>query len=96
MVPTMTSRPSPLRARRLLRGQRLADVARALRVHATLISLIERGERSFTLCMLNRFAAYYRTPPQRLQAEMDRWRAAVGLDEPVSAEPPHPGPGVAA
>jgi hypothetical protein len=70
-----------------VRGERLADVAPALGVGPTLIGRIERGERAFTLCMRTRFAAYYRTPPDHLQREMDRWRTANGFDDPTSAAP---------
>jgi transcriptional regulator with XRE-family HTH domain len=80
------SRPSPLRARRLLRGARLYDVATALGVHETMVSLLERGQRRLTPALLARFAEYYSTPAARLREEMDRW-AAVNAGN-AAAPPP--------
>ena len=81
----MTKRPSPLRARRLLRGERLLDVARATGLHETYVSLLERGERPLHGRPLVRLADHYRTAAAQLVAEMERWaargaenRAAVG------------------
>jgi transcriptional regulator with XRE-family HTH domain len=85
----MLLRPSPLRARRLLRGARLYDVAQALGVHETTVSLLERGQRALTPQLLGALAAYYATPAAQLRAEMERWRA-VRADHP--AGPPPGGP----
>jgi transcriptional regulator with XRE-family HTH domain len=88
-----TSRPSPLRARRLLRGETLFYVARALEISEPLLSLLERGQRRLSPPTLEKFAALYQTDPSRLQAEMQRWCAAGG-ERPTSAPlPPTPPPG---
>jgi transcriptional regulator with XRE-family HTH domain len=66
-------RPSPLRARRLLRGERLRDVARAIGAHDTVVSLLERGDRPLRGRLLHALAAHYATPAAQLLAEMARW-----------------------
>ncbi len=67
------TRPSPLRARRLLRGERLRDVARATGLHETYISLAERGDRVLGGRLLVRLAEHYATPAEVLVLEMRRW-----------------------
>jgi transcriptional regulator with XRE-family HTH domain len=76
MMLRQRERPSPLRARRLLRGQRLYDVGAAIGAHQTMISLVERGQRPLTPPLLARLATYYKTPASRLRDEMARWSAA--------------------
>ena len=94
MLATMTPanpRPSPLRARRLLRGLRLRDVENATGVRDTTLSELERGETPLIGYRLARLADFYATDPHRLRDEMDRWRAQRGM---TSA--PSPTGGVAA
>src|SRR5262245_16227113 len=66
-------RPSPLRIRRLLRGQRQHDVARAIAVSSTLISQLERGDVPLGGPYLHRLARHFATAPAQLVAEMERW-----------------------
>jgi transcriptional regulator with XRE-family HTH domain len=80
-----------LRARRLLRGERLRDTARAIRVHDTALSLIERGDRPLRGRILHALAAHYCTAPAVLLAEMARWcareqRGAVAAPRPSSTQ----------
>ena len=86
MMLRQRERPSPLRARRLLRGERLYDVGAAIDAHPTLISQVERGLRELTPRLVARLAVYYATPAARLLAEMDRWRD--GHAGPSSGPPP--------
>jgi transcriptional regulator with XRE-family HTH domain len=66
-------RPSPLRARRLLRGLRLRDVERAIGIADTALSALERGEAKLLGTRLRRLAEFYQTPPARLADEMRAW-----------------------
>jgi len=93
-IPRGTERPSPLRARRLLRGLRLRDVELATGIPDTTVSRLERGELSLIGRRLVRLAAFYATPPKAIRDEMDRYtasrsaqNASTGLDE---LEPPRP------
>ena len=74
-------RPSPLRARRLLRGLRLRDVERATGIADTVVSRLERGEAKLLGPRLRRLAEFYQTPPARLADEMRAWtdRPDAGL-----------------
>jgi transcriptional regulator with XRE-family HTH domain len=66
-------RPSPLRARRLLRGLRLRDVERATGIADTVLSRLERGEAVLLGPRLRRLAQFYATPAGPLADEMRRW-----------------------
>jgi transcriptional regulator with XRE-family HTH domain len=72
-APAPPGRPSPLRARRLLRGQRQVDVARAIAVSPMVISMLERGEMELGAPYVARLARHYATAPEQLLAEMARW-----------------------
>jgi transcriptional regulator with XRE-family HTH domain len=87
-----TTRPSPLRARRLLRGETLFYVARALEIHETTLSLLERGQRPLLPYMLKKLGALYQTEPSRLASEMARWVAQGGERPGTEAPPPSPDP----
>ena len=80
-MPAEAGRPSPLRARRCLRGQRLIDVAAATGLHAVTLSQLERGERPLTGRSLQLLAKAYATPPERLSLEMTRWLTQDGAGE---------------
>jgi transcriptional regulator with XRE-family HTH domain len=71
-------RPSPLRARRLLRGLRLRDLENATGIADTMLSALERGEEKLIGPRLRRLAAFYATPPARLVDEMRAWAARTG------------------
>jgi transcriptional regulator with XRE-family HTH domain len=79
-------RPSPLRARRILRGKRLLDVARAIGISETVLSRLERGEARLVGPVLRNLARFYSTPPTRLVDEMRTWAARAG-----GAAEPHDG-----
>jgi transcriptional regulator with XRE-family HTH domain len=68
-------RPSPLRARRVLRGLRLRDVENATGIADTMLSALERGEAKLLGPRLRRLAAFYATPAARLVDEMRAWAA---------------------
>jgi transcriptional regulator with XRE-family HTH domain len=70
----MQCRPSPLRARRLLRGLRLRDLANDVDLHETTLSEVERGDTPLRGRVLHRLAAYYQTPSDRLLLEHERWQ----------------------
>jgi transcriptional regulator with XRE-family HTH domain len=74
-------RPSPLRARRLLRGLRLRDVERATGIADTVVSRLERGEAKLLGPRLRRIAEFYATPPTRLTDEMREWARRGGGSE---------------
>jgi len=67
--------PSPLRARRLLRGLRLRDVERGTGIPDTTVSRLERGELPLVGRWLAQLAQFYATPPQALRREMERWES---------------------
>jgi transcriptional regulator with XRE-family HTH domain len=71
-------RPSPLRARRILRGQRLVDVARATGIADSTLSRLERGEARLVGPVLHELARVYATSPSRLLDEMRAWAARAG------------------
>jgi transcriptional regulator with XRE-family HTH domain len=71
-------RPSPLRARRVLRGLRLRDVENATGIADTMLSALERGEAKLLGPRLRRLAAFYATPAARLVDEMRAWAARRG------------------
>src|SRR4029453_16634406 len=81
MVGGMDRRPSPLRARRLLRGLRLRDVERAIGIPDTVLSALERGEAKLLGPRLRRLATFYATPPARLVDEMRCWLRRKGEGE---------------
>src|SRR4029453_19116250 len=72
-------RPSPLRARRLLRGWRLNDLERATGIADTVLSRLERGEHPLLGSWLRRLAAIYDTRADVLAAEHERWQRGVGI-----------------
>ncbi len=82
------SRPSPLRARRLLRGLRLRDVGRAADVPDTTLSRLERGELPLIGPWLRKLAAFYATPPDALRREMERFAAGAERECESRAETP--------
>jgi transcriptional regulator with XRE-family HTH domain len=67
------ARPSPLRARRLLRGLRLRDVEFATGLTAALVGALERGEFWPSPNAFAALARFYETPVARLAEEMTRW-----------------------
>jgi hypothetical protein len=67
-------RPSPLRARRFLRGERLRDTAAATLLPEQYVSQAERGERDLAGRVLHALAIHYQTEATVLVAEMARWR----------------------
>jgi hypothetical protein len=77
-----TGRPSPLRARRCLRGARLVDVSAATGLHPVWLSQVERGERPLTGRSLRLLAELYGTAPERLALEMQRWARELGAGGP--------------
>ena len=77
-MPAEAGRPSPLRARRCLRGQRLIDVAAATGLHAVTLSQLERGTLPLTGRSLQLLAQLYATAPERLTLEMARWLSQDG------------------
>lgn len=58
-----------LRAMRTMRGETLADVARATGISIALLSRIERGERSPSPETVEALAGYFEIPVERLAAE---------------------------
>jgi transcriptional regulator with XRE-family HTH domain len=74
---TTSMRPSPLRARRLLRGWRLRDLSRETQIEQTTLSLIERADLPLRGRWLAQLARVYHTPGDTLRAEMERWAAEV-------------------
>jgi transcriptional regulator with XRE-family HTH domain len=68
-------RPSPLRARRLLRGGRLRDVAHAIGTTDSALSRLERGEAHLVGPVLRALARFYATPPATLVDQMRAWAA---------------------
>lgn len=82
-------RPSPLRVRRLLRGARLLDVARATGLPLVYVSQVERGDRPLAGRVLHALARHYQTSADRLVSEMRRWT------DPESAPRPAGGPAAA-
>lgn len=77
---TTAMRPSPLRARRLLRGWRLRDLARLTGVHEQQLSLLERAELPLRGRWLGELARVYSTPGDTLRGEMARWTAETHPD----------------
>lgn len=75
-------RPSPLRARRLLRGLRLRDVQRDTGIPDSALSQLERGEMPLLGRRLAALARLYQTPADRLADEMRRW---LSSEEPNRA-----------
>jgi transcriptional regulator with XRE-family HTH domain len=73
------ARPSPLRLRRLVRGLRIIDLARATGLIPVRISELERGECALAGHRLQRLARFYAVPPSTLVEEMGRWCASRGL-----------------
>jgi transcriptional regulator with XRE-family HTH domain len=71
-------RPSPLRARRLLRGMRLRDLSLATGLADALLSALERGEHPLRGRALRVLASYYVTTADGLRAEMERWAMTRG------------------
>jgi len=68
-------KPSPLRARRLLRGLVLRQVEDATGISGSMISALERAEVPLRGNRLENLARFYATPPARLVAEMRAWTA---------------------
>jgi transcriptional regulator with XRE-family HTH domain len=84
-------RPSPLRARRLLRGWSLYELQLATGIQEAELSLIERGRAPLKNSRLVRLATAYQTNADRLAAEQDRWlqqSRAGGERRPVRAIAP--------
>src|SRR5262245_32381548 len=72
------NRPSPLRARRFLRGLRLRDLSNATCVPDAVLSLVERGEIPLRGRVLHQLAHFYSTPAETLSGEMARWYSRRG------------------
>jgi transcriptional regulator with XRE-family HTH domain len=66
-------RPSPLRARRLLRGWTLYELQCATGIQEPELSRIERGRVLLKNSVLLRLAAAYATSADRLADEQARW-----------------------
>src|SRR4029453_10996093 len=79
MMMRTRSRPSPLRARRLLRGWTLRDLERATGISGSTLGLGERGELPLRGAVAQQLARVYATPLARLREEMTRWEAAAGV-----------------
>jgi hypothetical protein len=73
-------RPSPLRARRLLRGLRLRDVEKATDIPNTTLSRLERAELPLVGYWLTRLARFYAADPSALKQEMERFSARSGAN----------------
>ena len=65
--------PSPLRARRLLRGLRLKDVEQVTGIPDTTLSKLVRGEIPLLGLRLRKLADLYETPADILTREMSRF-----------------------
>jgi transcriptional regulator with XRE-family HTH domain len=84
-------RPSPLRARRILRGKRLRDVAHAIGTTDSALSRLERGEARLVGPVLRELARFYATSPSRLVDEMRAWtERAAGRARDVEMAAPKP------
>ena len=73
MLRVQPGRPSSLRVRRLLRGERLRDVADATGLQTMAVSEAERAERPLAGRLLRRLSEHYATPGEQLVLEMRRW-----------------------
>jgi transcriptional regulator with XRE-family HTH domain len=87
----MTSRPSPLRLRRIVRGLRLRDVQAATGLLEVRISQLERGECRLAGPRLTKLATFYKCEPSQLIDEMSKWctrtgRPFLGPQPPLSLE----------
>jgi transcriptional regulator with XRE-family HTH domain len=71
----VTTRPSPLRLRRVVRGLRLRDVAEATGLLEVRLSQLERGELRLAGPRLTKLAAFYKCSTTQLVAEMVKWCA---------------------
>jgi transcriptional regulator with XRE-family HTH domain len=89
---TTSMRPSPLRARRLLRGWRLRDLARQTGIHDMTLSLLERAELPLRGRWVTELARIYHTPVETLRGEMARWVAETQPDRAVGSSPCGPRP----